>query len=139
MILCCILIIWINFVVSTHYSFPVYGITVLCNKSTSSAWLWCVPCNSNPSWFDLVCLIPYSVAAAIVFKKKIAQYVEIYQTNLTSVDLLEISFTHIWIDLSSFMRILYSTSLILNFHEVFYKHLMACSMALPLFPQCLAV
>jgi len=64
--------------------------------------LWCVPCNSYPSWFGLVCLIPYSVAAAIVFKK-IVQYVE------------EISFTHILIDLSSFMRILYSTSLLIEF------------------------
>ena len=34
---------------------------------------------------------------------------------LTSVDLLEISFTHILIDLSSFMRMLYSTSLLIDF------------------------
>jgi hypothetical protein len=32
--------------------------------------LCCVPCNSNPAWFGLVYLMPYSVAAAIVFLKK---------------------------------------------------------------------
>lgn len=107
--------IWINFLsVSITLSLSLFMVLCFCAVNQHHQHrLWSVPFNSNPSWFGLVCLMPFSEAAAIVFKKKIVHYVyKIYQTD---PNLLDISFTHILLDVSSFMGMLYSTTLLIEF------------------------